>query len=200
MSESVASPAEKVERGIILHLLVGVFAILVAWPLLTLFLWGVRDVYFGVASLYWPSTAGEIVGSNTNLQYEFSTEKGTGRRTSTVRWLTIVRYRYVVDEQKYDSYEIAFNVNNMNRLDWDSPNVRHTDSKATDTYLAQYPVGQEVVVYYNVHNPQNAVLRRGIHWQALAYAGIGSIWVLSALGWVRTKLRSRKLAHFEEAR
>jgi len=122
-------------------------------------------VYKGYESQKWPTTDGRIIYSRVA-----GSTRIIGRKAS-------VKYEYVVDGKRYISSLISYT--------WKS-----VDYQAFMQILRDYPEGEEVIVYYNPHNPEEAVLKtdiaRHIFWLFLFSALV----ILIGANGVRRRLRS----------
>ena len=89
----------------------------------------------------WPTVTGTITSS------EIETERDMDRRIMhSIR----LRYAYEVDGRRYTWAQIQHNATTHFR-----------DEAEAKRFLAAYPVGQQVPVYVNPGNPQDALLRPG---------------------------------------
>lgn len=104
-----------------------------------------RDKKKAQASLSWPAAMGKIVAAEVKAGQSMEDEDGY---SSTVYYPEI-RYEYQVGGETYSS----------NRLAFGSRQSYGKQQKAAEGLL-KYPVGDEVTVYYDPANPQEAVLEQ----------------------------------------
>lgn len=99
----------------------------------------------------WPSTTGVVVLTDIKIgKREFDAGWGGGSQTET-RYVPALQYVYHVGSQEYTAENITVDSS------WSLESF-DTQSKA-NAYLEQnYPIGTEVVVYYNPNDPQDAFL------------------------------------------
>jgi hypothetical protein len=123
-----------------------------------LILFGVIALYQGIASEGWPSVGGKIMYSHAR----------TGRNAETLLW-----YEYRVGDQRY--------VSSKYRTGGNGTPFR----KVAEETAKRYPAGQVVKVYYNPHNPAEALLEPGIWWDNFAAPVMGLL-ILGA-AWLAKK-------------
>jgi PDZ domain-containing secreted protein len=117
----------------------GLIALVVGGLGLFLVIHAQRNKHKAQQSQTWPVAKGTITQTDISVQ-EYD-EK--------VRYVPVVRYTYQVNEQVHEGRRITFG------SDMEFPSRQ----KATE-YLAEYPVGAEVSVYYNPEKPSEAVLQQ----------------------------------------
>ena len=96
----------------------------------------------------WPATEGKIVRSWVKT----STSWDSDYRTRTTAYYPAVQYEYTVLGKTYTGSRISF-----------GGTAGKSTRRAAEAALEGYPVGASVTVYYNPHNPQDAVLERTMH-------------------------------------
>jgi hypothetical protein len=111
----------------------------------------------------WPSTAGVI--EEATIQTRHSTDSDGSTNTS---YSPHVRYSYRVGGADYSSTKISFGFG-----------VGSSNYNKAQQWLAGYPQGKQVPVYYDPANPQNAVLERAARGSTTGYV-LGVIFI--ALG------------------
>ena len=99
------------------------------------------------SSRNWPWTMGTVV--NARIREEVHVAEH-GRAYS--RYYPEVAYEYVVEGRTYRSKRIRFG---------GLPFVYSTDREEIETWLADYPGGRQVQVYYHPQRPEEAVLQPG---------------------------------------
>ncbi len=97
---------------------------------------GLRDVLKTRESTAWPTVQGTITESYVRER----------RRSGDRDYFPEIRYRYVVNDQMYESDRVKFSF---------ARNSGHSNARRV---VNQYPVGQEVTVYYDPTMPETAVL------------------------------------------
>ncbi len=118
------------------------------------------------AARHWPATRGEIVAAGIASRREFS-----HGRWSTQHGAYLV-YTYTVEGQRYTGDRLAFG----GRISWSALGLAQRQ-------IEQYSEGSEVQVFYDPHNPGEAVLERraiGITW--LWIVGIGLLALATLVG------------------
>ncbi len=118
------------------------------------------------ASRNWPSVMGRVVA--TQVRVEVLPMESTGDAYS--RYYPEVEYEYTVDGHTYRSKRIRFG---------GLPFVYSTDRGEIEAWLAEYPVGKKVQVYYNPQHPSEAVLEPGASPAALILLVVGGISLLA---------------------
>jgi hypothetical protein len=97
-----------------------------------------RTGYQQYRSQHWPHTPGKVTESGVNFN--------SLRKTYSLA----VRYTYVVEGRRYVSDRFDFY------------NHSYTSSRAARAKLSPYTVGSTILVYYDPHNFQKAVLNRQV--------------------------------------
>ena len=96
------------------------------------------------ASNNWPTATGEILESRLE-------EDSDG-------WGPRVRYEYTVESKRYSSDRLYFYVNNSGT------------AQNAKKHISPYPVGKKIMVYYNPHRREDAVLDRRVPlWRPLFF-------------------------------
>lgn len=137
-----------------------------------------------IASQGWPSTDGTILYQRLVGQ-KFKEYDGDFYTNTEV----YIRYQYSVDGVPYTSLSI-------NSID--TPFNRYPSS-----YSSRYPVGKDVIVYYNPKNPSEAVLEPGFvsvfkAFDVFSYLIFGAGLYFFFLGISRIKeIRDRKLEELD---
>ncbi len=101
--------------------------------------WGVWEIRSGLASNGWPTAQGRIVESHT---VEIPQPSGA-------RWAPVIRYEYVAAGRRYVGKRVSFR---------ESPGTQ----SRSEQFVAKYPYGRAVTVYYAPNDPGNAVLEPGM--------------------------------------
>jgi len=121
------------------------FAMRLFWggvTILAVSLWVVLSNWHDVKGLYvsdpasFRSAEGRIVSSST---YTVTRKRGTYYHYS-------IEYDFTVDGKSYRSDEVTFNHNYS------------LDEEFAQSYISKYPVGKQVTVYYDPHDPSFSVL------------------------------------------
>ena len=96
------------------------------------------------ASNNWPTATGEIIESQLE-------EDSDG-------WGPRVRYEYTVESKRYSSDRLYFYVSNSGT------------AQNAKKHISPYPVGKKIMVYYNPHRREDAVLDRRVPlWRPLFF-------------------------------
>ena len=114
-------------------------------------LFGAISVFFGARSAFdyvegnltknYESTSGKITESSTELDITSKHHNFTPK----------LKYRYSVNGKEYQSDRISY------------PNPSSMLDKFADEYVAKYPVGADVDVYYDSKDPNHACLHKGVN-------------------------------------
>jgi hypothetical protein len=107
-------------------------------------LWGVRTVYFSLASKNWPTTEGTVISQEYVTKREDSGWRGT-------RYFYQVSYTYSVEGVAYTSDNVRFGLQILS--------VFFSAIEQEDA--ARYPTGTKVSVYYHPQRPGVSVLEPG---------------------------------------
>ena len=96
------------------------------------------------ASLAWPSVSGRIVAAAVTAQ----TSPGDQDSADTTNFYPAVEYEYQVGQATLRGRTIALEERG------------YSNRKQAEAALAAFPAGGAVEVFYNPHNPSDAVLQR----------------------------------------
>ena len=129
------SKREKQAKDIILF---GVILLSVGLPLLYI---GLRGLKYEDYWVHWQKTKGRILSASA-IDESYATKSGT-----KARFVPNVKYEYILNDRAYTS-------NRLSNL----YEVFHLKASALKV-MEQYPIGAEVDVYYNPHNPSESFLR-----------------------------------------
>ena len=95
------------------------------------------------------------------------------------RYSSSISYRYTVDGEEFVSSQISM----AKKFDaYVSTFSGRGDAAYEATWLAKYPVGKHVTVYYNPNNPANALLERDEAWLAYLFFVVAAVLAFLALG------------------
>ncbi len=150
-----ASPAQ--EKAILL--VVGTIFTLAGMGVLW---YGIDTVREASASKSWPTTQGIITRSEVRQQ-----KQPSGGGSSS--FIAEVSYEYKVDSLSYRNDRIS-------RMDFGTSNRSSVREKKK-----KYPLGKEVVVFYNPANPLDALLEPGWGWIQAIPLGLGAAFSLAGL-------------------
>jgi len=100
-----------------------------------------RTLWNQFESRNYPAITGQITHS------ELTRSRGRKGRTS---YGVAIRYHYVVDDRSLDGTQFRYNANSS------------SDSTWAARVVSEHPVGSQTRVFYNPHNPQDAVLATGV--------------------------------------
>ena len=151
------------------YLISGLLSIILFASSIALFWLGSTQVYYGFTSNNWPSTTGVIEYS----EFEYAGSGSNGQRRP------VVRYRYQIDNQHYQSDQIAFG---PVPLDNGGEAVLSMDRDAQIKSFATIDEGTNVTVYYHPSTPSNAVLLPGAGLFVLIYIFCGIL--TAAMSWL----------------
>ena len=140
---------------------------------------GTWNLYRGYSSKNWPTTDGNVV----------STEIQTVRRRDSDRafdtdYRLLVRYRYVVQGNEYQSHQLRFG------------SMVHDEQAAAKEQQKRYPRGKAVEVHYDPDNPSVAVLLPGVGaggWVAMILGLVNALIGLGLLVWLPRLLANRSM-------
>lgn len=114
--------------------------------------------WMGFSSLYWQKALGTVIASNV---------VSCSRKYQSPDYRTEITYRYLVEGVAYSSKNVSFTNDGV------STGCGHARELA-----GQYPIGKNMVVYYDPKNPKSAVLLPG----GTNYVSIGLSLFLIFLG------------------
>jgi len=103
-----------------------------------------RSKHKATASQVWPATSGTMLISEINE----SVSRDENGDTSTAYYPNVV-YTYQVSGQTYTCKQVAF-----------GGAVGRSNPAQVQPFVAKYPVGAVVTVYYNPNKPEEAVLEK----------------------------------------
>jgi hypothetical protein len=92
-----------------------------------------------------------------------------------------VRYSYIVDGSTYTSERIDFGSRRS-----------HNAKSGADNFLANYPVGREVDVYYDPAEPWEAVLVREARGSTWGLIGGSAFILFSIVGWIGVRIKGKR--------
>ncbi len=132
----------------------------------------------------WPTTEGQIVMSASAFEMVDRRIGGSARTTATPQHVGRITYEYSVAGITYTNERISTGF-----ITYANP-----EEQRVRDFLARYPQGATVTVYYKPNDPQMAVLERGLRVEPffLPLMSVGII-LLGAFG-LRTALRQRRPA------
>jgi hypothetical protein len=128
---------------------------------------GVMNAYRGTVSIRWPAANGTIKSS--------STERIGGKR---VRYRINILYEYSVNGKIFTGTGVAFGLG-------------AAGAATAGGFVARYPVGKEVKVFYSPDHPEEAVLEPGVVGQSWCCLIVGSLF--TALGFLIPLINRDKL-------
>ena len=118
---------------------------------------GILNIVKGSASNDWPPPRGEILTSEVQSRLETSdSSSGSGprrrRKTTTTRgYWAEMKYSYLVEGVSFEGSRVDYGMES-----------RSSKQTRADEIVALYPVGEEVLVYYDPSAPSEAVLEPGV--------------------------------------
>jgi len=127
----------------------------------------------------WPSTEGVILsGEVTQHRVRQFTARGRPR-TDEYHYSSRIAYTYTVDGEEYVSSQISI----AKKFDRFLATFSGTaDAGYEGTWLARYPVGKKVPVYYDPDDPANALLERDEAWLAYLFFALAGVLTFAGLG------------------
>jgi hypothetical protein len=137
---------------------------------------GVLDVVKGSESTSWPTARGEMITSEVQSRMKTTkSSRGTGSRrkttTSTTRvFWSELKYSYSVEGASFEGERVDFGMESSS-----------SNRSGADERVARYPVGEEVLVYYDPIDPSEAVLEPGVAGSTIAFPLIGAVLALIGL-------------------
>lgn len=96
--------------------------------------------------LRWRKVPGKIIYSDVSTKLDNNSEGG-----STTLYSVTIRYNYKVEHRTYTSEQVSRST---------MPGMWSSRLLAFTGQVKRYPIGAEVVVYVNPHNPNEAVLQQ----------------------------------------
>jgi hypothetical protein len=104
------------------------------------------------------------------------------------RYSSHIAYRYAVDGAEFVSTQISM----AKKFDAFLSTFSGTGDAAYEgTWLARYPVGKRVTVYYDPNDPANALLERDEAWLAYLFFAVAGVLALAGLGTLNAVRHSR---------
>lgn len=122
--------------------------------------WGWTILQDARASSSWPTSEGVV----TSSEVDHSTDAEGGDSYSPE-----IDYQYQVDGQSLTNNQIKFGENSYN------------SRRTAEEIAANYPVGRQVIVYYDPEQPDKAVLEPGVSSGSYIVLSIGVVFILVAL-------------------
>lgn len=141
----------------------------------------------------WPSTEGVILsGEVTQHRVRQFTARGRPR-TDGYRYSSRIAYSYTVDGEEYVSTQISI----AKKFDQFADTFSGTaDAGYEGTWLAKYPVGKKVAVYYDLDDPANAILERDEAWLAYLFFAVAGVLAFAGLGILNAVRHMRNESRF----
>jgi len=137
---------------------------------------GILNIVKGSARNDWPTTRGEILTSEVQSRLETSdSSSGSGsrrrRKTTTTRvYWAEMKYSYLVEGVSFEGSRVDYGMES-----------RSSKQTRADEIVALYPVGEEVLVYYDPSDPSEAVLEPGVGAGAFIFPLIGVLFTMIGL-------------------
>lgn len=132
---------------------------------LYLFVLGLRNVGRAMASSHWPTTAGKVVRSDTQVRHDV--DKKT--RSDSVIYSADTVIQYEVAGKQYSTNLIHF-----------GQTLGSGDASEAELQHLRYPVDGAVSVWYDPAQPTIAAARPGLHAEAFWLPGAGLAFLLPA--------------------
>lgn len=131
----------------------------------------------------WPSTEGEILSGKVTehrvRELPFTRREYYRGDRYQYRYSSSISYRYTVDGQEFVSSQISM----AKKFDsYFSTLPGRGDAAYEGSWLAKYPVGKHVSVYYDPNDPANALLERDEVWLAYLFFAVAGALALLGLG------------------
>ena len=123
------------------------------------------------ASKSWPSAPGVIT--------ESIVENASSRSSDEVSYIAKISYRYTVNDVEHWSSGVSF------------ADLQSSSPGFVQKTVDRYPVGKEVVVFYNPEEPDKAVLESGVPWAIWFVPSIGVLLSCAGFSGIVKKLRFR---------
>ncbi|MCH8907979.1 MAG: DUF3592 domain-containing protein [Candidatus Heimdallarchaeota archaeon] len=134
-------------------ILLGIFMILFGMGIIAA---AIYPIILAIKSQSWPTTLGKVTISEINV----ITDK---ERTS---YEHLMAYEYELNGSTYASDKLEYRF------------FKFGGTRSIRKIVDDYPVGREVVVHYDAHDPWTAVLNTAIHKWSYMFI-FGGIWVIS---------------------
>lgn len=146
------------------------------------FVWGLPPLKYSKESSQWPSVSGKIIKS----------EIDSWRREGKSYYQANIVYNYEVDGKKYTASKVTVG---------DPPSG--TNMSPARRIQDEFPVGKDVVVYYDPEAPVSAALKPGIQKNDILLAFITGIFpllgILIFFNGLNKKLKQQKYSKYGEA-
>ena len=136
----------------------------------TFFLWGLPPLKYANESKNWPSVPGKIIQSDID----------TWRKDGKSHYRANVVYTYMVDSKTLTSSKVTVG---------DPPST--SNMLAAKAVQEEYPVGSEVLVYYDPEVPASSALKPGIRGNDILLAGVTGLFLVIGILVLFGELRSR---------
>ena len=120
---------------------------------------GINDYIRGEQSLSWPTTDGMVISSKVTHRRVNYKDAKNNIRSKTV-YTTVVNYDYSVNERQYNS----------------------TDAKSGKNAVRSFPIGKELLVYYDPEDINSSTLQRGSSPVNFSFIVIGLFLILFTIG------------------
>jgi hypothetical protein len=128
----------------------------------------------------WHSVTGRVYSSRVLAEESVDVGREPGQLTErAIVYRPEIRFEYVVGGREYASKQLR--LGEEPQLSWPS---------VAEALVKRYPVGQEVTVYYDPSNPDQAVLERASGPAGGLYIGFGLLGLAIAIGALLWTLRS----------
>ncbi|HSY53977.1 MAG TPA: DUF3592 domain-containing protein [Opitutaceae bacterium] len=124
--------------------------------------YGIGEVKKARATMNWPSTQGRVIRSEI-VRYPAS------KIDQPDTYGPAVEYEYVSNGRKLTGNNISFGVTGASE----------SNHGFADDYVAKYPAGKAINVFFDPANPQESVLERGASGKTYISLGIGLIFVIT---------------------
>ena len=108
------------------------------------------NIVRGFSSKNWPTVQGKIISSDIQIQRDI-------RQTN---YSPAILFEYFINGAKYFSNKLSFSGTSSRLI-------------SIQRALVKYPVGTEVLVYYNPQKPQIAVLEPSVTFSAIIFLLVG---------------------------
>jgi hypothetical protein len=141
----------------------------------------VQGMNLAKESASWLSTTGTIADTWID-RYETTDADGDAE----VRYKPNIKYTYVVNGGNFHSRRVDF-----------GPQPSYSRSAKAEEYLAEYPVGREVEVFYDPNNYGEAVLIREASGSTFGLIGGAVMIVGSVVAWIGGKFKAKRSPELE---
>lgn len=110
-------------------------------------------------SLTWPSVEGIVI--DHQLEKHTNREKSGYSESHVTHYVPVISYKYEVNGKNYTNKRITLE------------NTEFETAKKANVYLAKYPIGMRMTVFYNPANPERAIVERTIPNPTVSYWLVG---------------------------